>query len=64
MENFLDFVRQYVSAYGLPLIAVGVVLIIGRSKFALPRIALYLGILFVAVGLVFMQEAACTMETP
>ena len=64
MENFLDFVRQYVSVYGLPLIAVGVVLIVVRSKFALPRIALHLGFLFVAVGLVSTHEAVCTMGIP
>ncbi|MCY4579389.1 MAG: hypothetical protein OXD31_10095 [Chloroflexi bacterium] len=64
MEYFLDFVRQYVPVHGPPLFALGVVLIIVWSKFALPRIALHLGFLFVAVGLVSTHEAVCTMGIP
>ena len=64
MENLFSFLQSYVSILGLLLFALGVALIIVKSKFDLPSFALYLGILFAASGLIFMIEAACTMSIP
>ena len=64
MELLIDFIGEYVSFHGLLSLALGVALIVARPKFDLPRIALYLGILFAALGVISVYEAATTMEMP
>ena len=64
MEHVTGIFQSYVSVPGLLLLFVGVALISTRSKFRLPRIALYLGILLAGLGLVSLQEAACTQGMP
>ena len=64
MGNIFGFIQSYVSIPGLLLFALGVALIIVKSKFNLPAFVPYLGILFTGSGLIFMIEAACTMSIP